>query len=161
MKKILYGIGFIIFLFLMADKCDRNFRKDAGIDNNREDTNVNIDDYSDVKNYLQGKWQLKYYPSGSANVNVRLLIENNTIKTWSKYNNHNSDNKPKWNMNEPPENIYNYVVGDLTDNGRRYIEWDDNGDLTLEQRAIGRLYVMKSGFYYGTTFWSVDRGWSE
>ena len=161
MKKILYGIGVIIFLFLMADKCDRDYRKDKGITNESRDTNVNLDSDSDVINYLQGKWELKYYPSGGSHVKVRLLIEGNTIKTWSLYSSHSSDNKPRWNMNEPAEHIYNYTIGEKTDNGKRYVEWDDDGDLTLEQRAIGTMYVMDNGLFYGSTFWVVREGWSD
>lgn len=124
------------------------------------DSEVNLNSESDVLNYVQGKWQLAYYPQAGLTIHVRLLIEGNTIKTWSSVNDYNNENDFNWDMNKAPDETYNFKVGELTAKGaKRYLEWDNNGDLTLQQRAIGDLFVANTGFHYGVSYWMLSKGW--
>ena len=149
-------IGMAVLIAFIAIKCENMFK------NGSDDSKVDIQSASDVQNYVQGKWHLAYYPSGGLTIHVRLLIEGNTIKTWSAVNDHNNPNDFNWDMNQAPEEEYTFKVGELTEkDSKRYIEWDNNGDLTLQQRAIGDLFVAKTGFHYGASYYVVDKGWEE
>lgn len=145
-------IGFLILSMLaLLNQC---FNSKEG-----KNSDLNLENTSELQNYVQGKWHLAYYPSGSLTVHVRLLIEGNTIKTWGNPHDKNYDNPPQWDMNQPPSNVYTFTIGEKTNDGKRYLEWDANGDLTMEQRAIGEMYLAKSGFHYGASYWVVERGW--
>lgn len=151
-----YIVGIAIAISMIAIKCDSKTNKDS----ESENSEVNFKNESDVKNYVQGKWHLAYYPAGGLTIHVRLLIEGNTIKTWSSVNDHNNENDFNWDMNKAPEEVYTFKVGELTaKDTKRYIEWDDNGDLTMQQRAIGDLFVAKTGFHYGVSYYVVEKGW--
>lgn len=154
----LYIIGISAVLLFVVIKCEAMFKNNSESD----DSEVNIQSEYDVQKYVQGKWQLAYYPSGGLTIHIRLLIEGNTIKTWSAVNDHNNENDFVWNMSEPPSEVYNFKIGDLTaKDTKRYIEWDDNGDLTMQQRAIGDLFVANSGFHHGASAYVVEKGWKE
>ncbi len=149
-------IGMAVLIAFIAIKCQNMLK------NGSDDSKVNIQSETDVQNYVQGKWHLAYYPSGGLTIHVRLLIEGNTIKTWSAENDHNNENDFNWDMNQAPEEEYTFKIGELTaKDSKRYLEWDNNGDLTLQQRAIGDLFVAKTGFHYGASYYIVDKGWGE
>jgi hypothetical protein len=144
MKKYsvwIYIIGISIGIAMIAIKCESMIKNTS---NSESDSNleVNVKNASEVQSYLQGKWQMAYYPQAGLTIHVRFLIEGNTIKTWSSVNDHNTDRDFKWDMNKQPDEVYTFKIGDLNDSGDvRDIEWDNNGDLTLQQRAIGEIYV--------------------
>ena len=152
MKNLWQIIAVILFIIVFwFTKCSGSGEKSQ---------EVNLQNTSEIQNYLQGKWQLAYYPSGGLTIHVRLLIEGNTIKTWSSVNDHNNENDFNWDMSKAPEEVYTFKVGELTaKDTKRYIEWDDNGDLTMQQRAIGDLFVAKTGFHYGVSYYVVEKGW--
>lgn len=154
----LYIIGISVVLFFVVIKCESMFKNSSKSD----DSEVNLQNTTEIQNYLQGKWNLTYYPSGGLTIHINMLIEGNTIKTWSAVNDHNNENDYVWDMTQPPSETYNFRIGELTaKDTKRYIEWDDNGDLTMEQRAIGSLFVAKSGFHHGAGAYVVERGWDE
>ena len=129
MKNLWQIIAVVLFIaFFWFTKC-------SGSASGEKSTEINIKNVSEVQNFIQGKWQMAYYPQSGMKVSVRFLIEGNTIKAWSS----TDDN---WEMNQAPEEVYTFKIGDLSEEGTsRDIEWDDNGDLTLQQRAIGDIYV--------------------
>jgi|GEM_PF-2362154 len=134
----------------------------SNIKETSSDSELNIQSTTEIQSYLQGKWHLAYYPSGGLTIHLRLLIEGNTMKVWSSVNDHNNENDYTWNMSEPPSEVYNFKIGNLTaKDSKRYLEWDDYGDLTMQQRAIGNFFVANSGFHHGASAYVVERGWSE
>ena len=154
MKNLWQIIAVVLFIaFFWFTKCSDSASSEKS-------TEVNLQNTSEIQSYLQGKWQLAYYPSGGLTIHVRLLIEGNTIKTWSSVNDHNNENDFNWDMTKAPEDVYTFKIGELTaKDTKRYIEWDENGNLTMQQRAIGDLFVAKTGFHYGASYYVVDKGW--
>lgn len=143
MKNLWQVIAVILFIVVFW------FTKCSNSGSSKNSPEVNLQNTSEIQSYLQGKWQMAYYPQAGLTIHVRLLIDGNTIKTWSSVNDHNTQNDFTWDMNKQPEEIYTYNIGELTEGGvTRYLEWDKDGDLTLQQRAIGRIYVTKLGFCY-------------
>jgi len=154
MKNLWQIIAVILFIIVFwFTKCSGSGEKSQ---------EVNLQNTSEIQNFLQGKWNLTYYPSGGLTIHINMLIEGNTIKTWSAVNDLNNENDYVWDMTQPPSETYNFTIGELTaKDTKRYIEWDDNGDLTMEQRAIGDLFVANSGFHHGAGAYVVERGWDE
>lgn len=155
MKNLWQVIAVVLFIaFFWFTKCS-----DSASD--EKTAEVNLQDTTQIQNYLQGKWHLAYYPSGGLTIHIRLLIEGNTMKTWSSVNDHNNENDFTWDMSQLPSETYNFTIGELTaKDTKRYLEWDDYGDLTMRQRAIGDFFVAKSGFHHNSaSAFVVERGW--
>lgn len=154
MKNLWQIIAVVLFIVVFwFTKCS---------DSSEKTEDVNLQDKTQIENYLQGKWHLAYYPAGGLTIHLRLLIEGNKMKVWSSVNDHNNENDNTWNMSEPPSQVYKFTIGELTaKDTKRYLEWDDYGDLTMQQRAIGDFFVAKSGFHHGASAYVVERGWEE
>ena len=137
-NNLMYILGFGFLAFMWFVKCNSS---------SEETKKIDIGNSEQVLKSIQGKWNLTYFPQAGVTSHVRVLIEGNTMKTWGEVDNHENGDDYNWNMNQPPENTYTINVGDIADKGAiREIEWEDYGDLTLEQRIIGNMYVTEKGF---------------
>ena len=120
------------------------------------DTSINLDNDTEVQNYIQGKWEGALYPSAGKKMIFRLLIEGNQITMWEKME------TGSWDMDDPRGKHAFYLSQKFKGTNDKYyinLFWEDE-EQTLLQRSINPLIVTEKGLKYRDN-WLLDKGWKE
>lgn len=141
MRKIIsafIGVLFILFAF--------------GSGSNNKEVKINIDNESEIKQYIIGKWSVSYYDLGTTWYD-RYEITDTQIKKWTKFGEH------EWKSE--PQDVGSYYLSSVKEDieGRKYRQIV----ITNSNAMFGgnSLHFQNGQLIYAHNNRSLTKGWEE